>query len=160
MSCEERDPPQSWSAALSVCVRCRPPGWVGANEERPGAKLAEAIEKAARAGAPLVMRRIYCMSQCKRPCVVAFTGEDRFTYVFGDLSPAVDATTVLACFDLYRARADGFMERWERPEVMRDGVLGRIPPLGSTHKFMISEHNIGASAEASLHPTEPVGSDI
>lgn len=141
-----REPPDAndQTALLSVCTRCRPPGWTGEDSVRPGARLAAALETAIRAGsgAPITLRHIYCMSQCKRPCVVAFSGADRFTYIFGDLDPAIDAATVLSCFALYRAREDGFMERWERPEVMRDGVLGRVPPLGSRHKFMIAEREI------------------
>jgi len=69
------------------------------------------------------------MSQCKRPCVVAFSGEGRFTYLFGDLDPARDAAAVLDAFALYTARPDGFMERFERPEALQAGILGRVPPL-------------------------------
>ena len=35
----------------------------------------------------LKVRGVYCMSQCKRSCVVSFTAPDRFTYTFGDLDP-------------------------------------------------------------------------
>jgi predicted metal-binding protein len=119
-------------ACLSVCFRCKPEGWPGdADARRPGADLADAIEaEATRRGIDLeVLRDVRCMSQCKRPCVVAFSGEGRFTYLFGDLNPARDAAAVLEAFALYRTRPDGFMERFERPEVMRAGILGRVPPL-------------------------------
>jgi predicted metal-binding protein len=69
------------------------------------------------------------MSQCKRPCVVAFSHGEKFTYLFGDLDPTRDAAAILDTFELYAARPDGFMERFERPNVMRDGILGRVPPL-------------------------------
>lgn len=116
---------------LSVCFRCRPEGWKGLDDERPGALLADAVEQeATRRGLPLdVVRDVRCMSQCKRACVVAFSGTDRFTYLFGDLDPELHASDVLDAFALYASRPDGFMERFERPEVMREGVLGRIPPL-------------------------------
>jgi predicted metal-binding protein len=74
------------------------------------------------------------MSQCKRPCVVAFSGPGRFTYLFGDLQPGRDVDTVLAAFAPYQSRADGFLERYERPEVMRAGILGRVPPAGGSER--------------------------
>lgn len=125
-----KDPAQD--ACLSVCFRCKPEGWPGdAHARRPGADLADAIEaEATRRAIDLeVLRDVRCMSQCKRPCVVAFSGEGRFTYLFGDLDPARDAAAVLEAFALYRTRQDGFMERFERPEVMQAGILGRVPPL-------------------------------
>jgi predicted metal-binding protein len=119
------------TVCLSVCFRCKPEGWAGADERRPGAELAEAIED--EIGRRLldiaVMRDVRCMSQCKRPCVVAFSGEGRFTYLFGDLDPARDAGAVLDAFALCCKRDDRFMERFERPLIMQAGILGRVPPL-------------------------------
>jgi predicted metal-binding protein len=60
---------------------------------------------------------------------VAFSGEGRFTYLFGDLDPERDAPAVLDAFTLYAERPDGFMERFKRPEVLQAGILGRVPPL-------------------------------
>jgi predicted metal-binding protein len=119
------------SHALSVCIRCKPTDWRGPDDARPGARLAEAIElEAARRGVDLsVLRDVRCMSQCKRPCVVAFSHPEKFTYLFGDLDPARDAAAILDAFELYAARGDGFMERFERPEALRGGILGRVPPL-------------------------------
>lgn len=120
------------AACLSICFRCKPEGWSGdANTRRPGADLADAIEaEATRRGIDLdMLRDVRCMSQCKRPCVVAFSGEGRFTYLFGDLDPERDASAVLDAFTLYVERTDGFMERFERPEALRAGILGRVPPL-------------------------------
>jgi predicted metal-binding protein len=117
--------------SLSVCFRCRPPEWEGEDEDRPGVVLAETIEwEAHRRGVPLdVLRDVRCMSQCKRPCVVAFSGPGKFTYLFGDLDPAAHAADILDAFVLYASRPDGFLERFERPEIMRAGILGRIPPM-------------------------------
>jgi predicted metal-binding protein len=116
---------------LSVCFRCRPEGWKGPDEDRPGVLLAEAIEQEAdRRGLTVnVLRDVRCMSQCKRACVVAFSGTDKFTYLFGDLDPLRHAADILDAFQLYASREDGFLERFERPDVMRDGILGRVPPL-------------------------------
>ena len=125
-------PPSTDGCTLSVCFRCRPADWQGGPDDtRPGSELADALEdEAFRRGIDLaVLRDVRCMSQCKRPCVVAFSSLEKFTYLFGDLDPCRDAGAVLEAFMVYAASADGFMERFERPEIMRDGILGRIPPL-------------------------------
>ncbi|MFM8746962.1 MAG: DUF1636 family protein [Aestuariivirga sp.] len=119
-------------ACLSVCFRCKPEGWRGdAEARRPGADLADAIEtKAARRGIDLeVLRDVRRMSQCKRPCVIAFSHPENFTYLFGDLDPAHDAPAIIDAFLLYGAKPDGFMERIERPEALQAGILGRLPRL-------------------------------
>lgn len=119
-------------ACLSVCFRCKPESWPGdANARRPGADLADAIEaEATRRGLDLeVLRDVRCMSQCKRPCVVAFSHPEKFTYLFGDLDPTRDAPAVIDAFLLYGAKPDGFMERFERPDALQAGILGRVPPL-------------------------------
>ena len=70
------------------------------------------------------------MSQCKRPCTIALSGPDRFTYLFGDLDPDapghIDA--LLALSSLYADAPEGFLHREERPEPLRAGILGRVPP--------------------------------
>jgi predicted metal-binding protein len=116
---------------LSVCFRCKGADWRGPDEDRPGVRLAEAIEaEARRRSEPLaLLRDVRCMSQCKRPCVVAFSDPDRFTYLFGDLDPARDAAAVLDAFTVYRSVPDGFMERFDRPPALREGILGRVPPI-------------------------------
>jgi predicted metal-binding protein len=120
------------AACLSICFRCKPESWNGdVDARRPGADLADAIEaeKNKRGVEVALLRDVRCMSQCKRPCVVAFSGEGRFTYIFGDLDPTRDAAAVLDAFALYMARPDGFMERFERPEALQASILGRVPPL-------------------------------
>lgn len=121
---------------LSICLRCRD----GREErdtdlaQRGGRRLSQAVvaayqhSEARRLGVRL--RGVNCMSQCKRPCTIALSGPDRFTYLFGDLDPNMNASDVLAVAAAY-ARADaGFLPRNDRPEVLRAGILGRIPPFG------------------------------
>jgi len=79
----------------------------------------------------VAFRTIRCMSQCKRPCVAALSGPERFTYLFGDLRPASDAAALVETLRLYLAKPDGFMARGERPSALQAGILGRVPPLGS-----------------------------
>jgi predicted metal-binding protein len=59
---------------------------------------------------------------------VALSGPGRWTYVYGDLSPA-SADTVAEGARRYAAQADGLVPWRERPEAFRKGVIARIPPL-------------------------------
>jgi predicted metal-binding protein len=85
---------------------------------------------------------VECMSACSRPCVVAFAGEGKHTYLFGDLSLdpetlALTATAILDCARKYYQSDQGLLPWAERPELLKKGILARIPPL---HKFAVSLH--------------------
>ena len=80
------------------------------------------------------------MSQRKRPCMVALSAPDAFSYLFGDLN-SDDPAHVMALFDLaerYAASEEGFVERTARPEALRANILGRLPPLNS-RSVLVSE---------------------
>jgi predicted metal-binding protein len=130
----ESVPPVTPTApTLDICNRCRPQGWEGPLEERPGRQLALAVdaELAKRGLGDVARRDIYCQSQCKRACTVAFAGgAQRFTFLFGDLDPALHAGDVIDGFLMYRDRQDGFLARAERPGPLREGILARIAPPG------------------------------
>lgn len=122
-------------STLSICLRCRD----GREErdtdlhQRGGRRLAQSVaaefaaSPAAKRG--VALRGVNCMSQCKRPCAIALSGHDRFTYLFGDLDPTCHAADILELAVTYAAAPDGFMRRNDRPLVMQAGILGRIPPL-------------------------------
>ncbi len=121
---------------LSICLRCRDGREQRDSDlaQRGGRRLADAIaaqfdaSEAARLGVRL--RGVNCMSQCKRPCVVALSGAGRFTYLFGDLDPASHRPEVLAVAAAYAQAEGGFLPRSARPRVLQAGILGRIPPFG------------------------------
>lgn len=121
-------------ASLSVCTRCRQPGFVGPDDQRPGYVLAKTIHArfcdSAAAQLGVSLRGVRCMSQCKRPCAVALSGASKYTLVFGDLDPRTDAEAILQLARQYAATPDGLVMRPDRPEPLRAGILGRIPPLG------------------------------
>ncbi|WP_420405597.1 DUF1636 family protein [Nisaea sp.] len=129
---------------LSICLRCRDGRETRDTDldQRGGRRLARAVVEAfpestaARLGVQL--RGVHCMSQCKRPCTIALSSPGRFTYLFGDLDPALHAGDVLSVAAAYADVADGFLPRQERPRVLRAGILGRIPPLGSADDLVES----------------------
>ena len=123
MTNESRGP----RAVISVCTSCRP----AEGEGSPGDVLLAALRDAgpARDGATVV-RPVQCLSVCKRPCTVALSGPERYTYVFGDLDPATAAAPLLECARLFAETEHGFLLWRERPEALRRGILARIPPAG------------------------------
>jgi predicted metal-binding protein len=58
-------------------------------------------------------------------------GAGKFTYLFGDLPDPVDlsatATTVLECFGQYCDHPAGLLPYADRPELLRDTIIAKIP---------------------------------
>lgn len=121
---------------LSICLRCRDGREThdADLDQRGGRRLAQAVARAfpdsEAAQRGVLLRGVNCMSQCKRPCAIALSGPARFNYLFGDLDPTQHVDDVLSVAAAYADTEDGFLPRPSRPEVLRAGVLGRIPPLG------------------------------
>lgn len=128
------------SPLLSICLRCRDGREDDCDGVRGGTRLAEAVvaQLSNAAEPPFRLRGINCMSQCKRPCTIALSAPDRYTYLFGDLDPTQNAADVLTVAAAYTAAEDGFMPRLERPHVLQAGILGRIPPLGFAGEMLPS----------------------
>lgn len=84
-------------------------------------------------GAPeFTIESVECMSACDRSCVVAFSAPGKLTYLFGDLNSDVDAlpatsAAVLECASLYLTKPDGLMPWSERPPLLKQRILARIP---------------------------------
>lgn len=135
---------------LSICLRCRD-GRERRDtdlDQRGGRRLARAVGAAFHGSLAssrgVELRGVNCMSQCKRPCTIALSAPDRFSYLFGDLDPDLHVDDVLAVAAAYADAPDGFLPRTVRPEVLRAGILGRIPPLGFAGDLV-----------EPLHPTIP-----
>ena len=81
----------------------------------------------------LRLREVRCMSQCKRSCVISFTSNNCFTYVFGDIDPK-DPQYIRSLFDMlisYGKAEEGFLRRRDRPELFKSNILGRLPAIES-----------------------------
>ncbi len=80
------------------------------------------------------VRAVSCMSACSKACVVTFASAGKYSYIFGDLPSdnehiSTTASAIIACADLYSDRLDGAMAWKERPALLKNGVIARIPPL-------------------------------
>ena len=116
-------------ATLYVCTTCRSPD-DAPDGPRGGARLLDALrmELDARPDGAVRIEPVECLSVCKRPCTVAVASPGRWTYVYGDLDPAISADVILDGIGLYAGTPDGIVPWRERPQEFRKGVVARIPP--------------------------------
>lgn len=70
-----------------------------------------------------------CLSACIHPCAIAYAAFGKTTLMFGDLPPLQSATAILKLAEQYYVSPDGIVPRQERPEILKKGILARIPPL-------------------------------
>ncbi len=116
---------------IFVCVSCKLP--IDGNDtdfEKPGGELAAAVEDHLRsAGASEIeVRPVECLSVCKRPCTIAFTGQNKWTYLVGGVDAITHAGEIAATARRFAASEDGIIPWKERPLFFRKGVIARIPP--------------------------------
>ena len=123
----------SGKCTLFVCTSCRPTGFPREpKEDRPGFllyhKILEALEGSDLRDSVNV-EAAKCLSLCPRPCGVALTSGETWTYLFGDQDPATSVASILGCVSIYLKCDDGEMPRGVRPPGLRESILGRLPPL-------------------------------
>ncbi|MBD2569760.1 DUF1636 domain-containing protein [Anabaena lutea] len=121
------------SHSLFVCKTCASVWQDGKRVgESGGQKLLQEIQQLAqnwdlRDDFPI--KEVECMSACNRSCVVAFAGQGKLTYLFGDLPVEGCAEAVLECANKYYSQPDGVLPWSERPEPLKKGILARIPTI-------------------------------
>ena len=110
---------------ISICTTCKAQD---ATAQVVGPKLLVAVRDLVPLGDGIAVRAVQCLGVCKRPTTAAVSGPDRYTFVFADLQPA-DGATALRDFALSYARSDYGLVPWrERAQVLRRGMVARIPP--------------------------------
>jgi predicted metal-binding protein len=111
---------------VSVCVTCKTAD--GAEVVGPG--MFAAVQAAfGKQDANVIVRPVQCLSVCKRPATVAVTSPDGYTFLFGDLQ-SESGTAALASFvKSYRNSDYGLVPWRERAEVLRKGMVARVPPM-------------------------------
>ncbi len=114
---------------LVLCTTCRKTG----TDCKPGYDLLKSLNRTVdlgrAAGLPedFAISGTACLSGCSRPCTVAFVGDGKTSYLFGDIDPAENLDALVAFAKLYRAREDGMTRFNERPQELRGKCLARIP---------------------------------
>jgi predicted metal-binding protein len=115
------------SATIYVCITCRR---VSDPEDAPppGLALARAASRAA-AGTGITVRQVRCLANCNRALSAAIRCDDTWTYVFGGLDAERDAEALIEGARLLARAEDGIMPWRGRPEVLKRGLIARVPPL-------------------------------
>jgi predicted metal-binding protein len=126
----QAEPPQAngpgGPVIVSVCTTCKTAD--GSAVVGPG--MFAAVRAVLGEGDPnVVVRPVQCLSVCKRPATVAVTSPGGYTYLFGDLQTE-SGTAALASFVKSYQNADYGLVPWrERAEVLRKGMVARVPPM-------------------------------
>lgn len=118
---------------LFVCTTC---GSTWENGQRVGTSAGEFLLQdlqSALAETGAQIQPVKCLSACVNPCAVAITAPGKFAYILGQL-PARDqrpatVQALVAFTQLHQQKEDGFIPYAERPELLKDRVLGRVPPV-------------------------------
>jgi len=113
-------------AVIYICTTCRRAGEPD-DEPRPGALLAAAAERAA-AGTEVEIRRMRCLANCNRGPSAAMRANGSWTYVFGGLDEQ-NADALIEGARLLAGASDGILPWRGRPEVLKRGLIARVPPL-------------------------------
>ena len=115
------------AAIVYVCITCRHTGEAD-SDQCPGAVLASATEQAA-AGTEVQVRRLRCLANCTRGPSAAMRCNGSWTYVFGGLDVTC-AEALVAGARLLADAADGILPWRGRPEILKRGLIARVPPIG------------------------------
>lgn len=119
---------------LLICVTCRAPMpdlTAGADAPRPGRALAESLKGMVPDG--IALREVECLSNCSRGCTIALRAPGHWTYIYGNLDPALHLETVAEGAARYRDAPAGLVPWRERPEHFRKNCIARIPPMEVTN---------------------------
>jgi predicted metal-binding protein len=111
---------------IYVCVTCRRAG-DAENGMRPGLLLARATARDAK-GTGVTVRQVRCLANCSRGLSAAIRRDDAWTYVFGGLDPDRDAAALIEGAHLFAGASDGVMPWRGRPEILKRGLIARVPP--------------------------------
>jgi predicted metal-binding protein len=122
------DNAQPQAHLITVCTDCRHMG----GPCRPGLELLKHLQTALAEAGPavsdeFVLEGSVCMAGCARPCTVSFQASAKATYLFGDIESSGDVEALVSFAKLYRDRNDGMTRAGERPRMLGDKTLARIP---------------------------------
>ena len=115
------------STTIYVCITCRRAS-DPEDAPRPGLALARATARAAE-GTGVTVRQIRCLANCSRALSAAVRRDGAWTYIFGGLEADTDAGALIEGARLLARAGDGLMPWRGRPEVLKRGLIARVPPI-------------------------------
>jgi len=128
--------PTTIRPTVYVCITCRLAAEPDA-EPRPGALLADATMQAAD-GTEVVVKPIRCLANCSRGPSAALRANGSWTYIFGGLGTDCAAALIEGA-RLLAGAADGILPWRGRPDVLKRGLIARVPPIGFAEEEPRSE---------------------
>ena len=114
----------SGPAIVSVCITCKT-----ADGVLVGPEMFEAVKAAMGGPGQVKVRPVQCLSVCKRPTTVAVSSADGYTFLFGDLQIESGAAALASFVESYGKSNFGLVPWRERAEVLRKGMVARVPPM-------------------------------
>lgn len=121
------------AVTVFVCVSCRQTKADGEGFRLPGRGLADALEDRLSADDGITVTPVECLAVCNRPSTIALVGQNRWTYLIGNLETEAHLDQIVESARAYRLSENGIIPWKERPEAFRKGVVARVPPLGFIH---------------------------
>jgi predicted metal-binding protein len=110
---------------VSVCITCKTAD--GATVVGPD--MFESVRAAIGTSDHVQVRPVQCLSVCKRPATVAVTSADGYTFLFGDLQTDSGTAALVSFVKSYQKSDYGLVPWRERAEVLRKGMVARVPPM-------------------------------
>ena len=124
---DDQDIEATTSTTIYVCITCRRAG-DPEDGVRPGLLLARATARAAE-GTGVTVRQVRCLANCTRALSAAVRCDGAWTYVFGGLDADKDAGALIEGARLLARAEDGVMPWRGRPEILKRGLIARVPPI-------------------------------
>jgi predicted metal-binding protein len=110
---------------VSVCVTCK----TADGGTVVGPDMFESVKAAIGPSDLVLVRPVQCLSVCKRPATVAVTSPDGYTFLFGDLQTESGTAALVSFVKSYQKSDYGLVPWRERAEVLRKGMVARVPPM-------------------------------
>ncbi len=107
---------------LQVCVTC-----LGDNGEKLGAEFYAVLERQVDRE-KINLQPVECFAVCKRQCTVTVSQVGKWLYMIGDLKVEKDIPDLFEYIKVYSASANGRPPISERPEIVKNGTISRLPP--------------------------------
>ena len=110
---------------VSVCITCKTAdGGIAV-----GPDMFESVKAALGSSRHVQVRPVQCLSVCKRPTTVAVSSADGYTFLFGDLQTESGTAALVSFVNSYQKSDYGLVPWRERADVLRKGMVARVPPL-------------------------------
>ena len=114
-------------ATVLVCITCGAAG-APAGTPPPGLVLAHRTAASLGDAEDVRVEGVRCLANCSRGPSAAIRCDGAWTYIFGHLDAERDGPALVEGARLLAAGADGLLPWRGRPEVLKRGMIARLPP--------------------------------